>query len=86
VGKVEERGERLGDGGDFVEEDLLARLVELVEGLSLPLLVSLRMPRKALYTDARDWGGPIEGESEKVAEFIPTRDASVDFSAFWLNI
>lgn len=48
MGKLGERGDTVGDGGDLVEEDLLARLVELVEGLSLPLLMFFRIPRKAL--------------------------------------
>lgn len=48
LGKDEERGDTVGDGGEAVEEELLARLVELVEGLSLSLLEFLRMPKKAL--------------------------------------
>lgn len=43
----EDSGDVPGEGGDLVEDELLARLV-VVEGLSLSLLEFFRMPRNAL--------------------------------------
>lgn len=40
--------EYVGEGGEFVDELLLPRLVALVDGRSEPLLVLLRPPRNAL--------------------------------------
>jgi hypothetical protein len=70
---VDEIGEGAsGDGGEWPEDPVL---VELVDGLSLPLLASPRDCRNALKTDVFEKG--IDEPSPKVVELSLTYDASV---------
>jgi hypothetical protein len=74
--KLEEMGDgATGDGGEALDEWLWV-VVELVEGLSLPRLLSPRAVRKALYTDERE-GGNVDA-SPKLVELSLTSCANVE--------
>jgi len=73
-----------GDGGDALDEWLFPVVVELVEGLSLPRLLSPRAVTNALYTAVRELGNV--DASPKFVELSLTNCDSVDGVARGSNI
>jgi len=73
-----------GDGGDALDEWLLPVVVELVDGLSLPRLLSPRAVTNALYTAVRELGNV--DASPKFVELSLTNCDKVDGVALESNI
>jgi hypothetical protein len=83
--KAELMGEgATGDGGDALDEWLLPVVVELVDGLSLPRLLSPRAVTNALYTAVRELGNV--DASPKFVELSLTNCERVDGVALESNI